>query len=235
MIFADLLNYETLLPFALFGMFAALAWWAMDALAAGKPRTLERLDELKAPNARRAQASSALKKRDAVTRVLEKATPALAKPLEPKSEIERSKLKLRLANAGFRGESAPSIFLGLKFVGLLAGLALGGGSMLGLAGLSHRAALGTILMVALGFYLPDLAVWYLGRRRKEAVFLGLPDALDLLTICVEAGLGFEQAMGKVYAKWDDDLALSGRRNETEPSRDRRRIRAGQFPASNGSA
>jgi tight adherence protein C len=47
------------------------------------------------------------------------------------------------------------------------------------------------------FYLPDIILWFLARRRKEAIFLGLPDALDLMVVCVEAGLGLDQAMRKV--------------------------------------
>ena len=42
---------------------------------------------------------------------------------------------------------------------------------------------------------------------RQNVFRALPDALDLLTICVEAGLGFDAAMGKVNEKWENDLAL----------------------------
>jgi tight adherence protein C len=40
-------------------------------------------------------------------------------------------------------------------------------------------------------------IWWLGKKRKEAIFLGLPDALDLMVVCVEAGLGLDQAMRKV--------------------------------------
>jgi tight adherence protein C len=49
----------------------------------------------------------------------------------------------------------------------------------------------------LAFYLPDMVVWIITRNRKEAIFLGLPDALDLMVVCVEAGLGLDQAMRKV--------------------------------------
>jgi tight adherence protein C len=47
------------------------------------------------------------------------------------------------------------------------------------------------------FYLPDLVVGFLGSRRKDAIFLALPDALDLMVVCVEAGLGLDQAMRRV--------------------------------------
>jgi len=197
-IFADLINFEDLLPFAMFGMFAAAAWWMLEWIATGKPRAVERLDELKNPRARRREAEvSALKKSDAMTKVLERATPALAKPLEPKSEIERSKLKTKLANAGFRSESAGSIFLGLKFVGLLIGLFLGAGTILGLAGIDKKTLLSSVAVAGVCFYLPELVVWFLVRKRKESIFLALPDALDLMVVCVEAGLGLDQAMRKV--------------------------------------
>jgi tight adherence protein C len=47
------------------------------------------------------------------------------------------------------------------------------------------------------FFLPDVLLMLLGRRRKEAIFLALPDALDLMVVCVEAGLALDQAMRKV--------------------------------------
>lgn len=199
MIFAArLFSFENLLPFAMFGMFAALAWWMLELVAAGRSRAEERLDELKSPRTRRREDDvSALRKQDAMTKVLEKATPALAKPLQPKSETDRSKLKMRLDNAGFRGESNVSIFLGLKFVGLLVGLFVGGGTILAVAGVGQKSLLSSVAAAGLFFYLPDLIVWFCGKRRKEAIFLGLPDALDLMVVCVEAGLGLDQAMRKV--------------------------------------
>jgi tight adherence protein C len=47
------------------------------------------------------------------------------------------------------------------------------------------------------FYLPNILLAFLAKRRKEQIFLGLPDALDLLVVCVEAGLGLDQAMRRV--------------------------------------
>ncbi len=158
-------------------------------------RTLERLDELRNPRSRRVEAGAA-KKTDAMTKVLEKATP-LAKPLEPKSELERNKLLSKLSHAGFRGESAGKIFLGLKLLGLLGALFLGGGSALTMSGINQKSLLGVCGVGIVFFYLPDVVVWWVGRSRKQQVFLGLPDALDLMVVCVEAGLGLDQAMRKV--------------------------------------
>jgi len=71
-----------------------------------------------------------------------------------------------------------------------------------------EAILYTLGGLALGNYFPILSLNSKIRKRQENILKALPDALDLLTICVEAGLGFDAAMGKVYEKWDNELALA---------------------------
>lgn len=208
------LNY--VVPLALFGTFAALAWWVLDLLMTGKPRAMERLDELKDPQKRRKTAAeTALKQSDALTKVLEKASPSLAKPLQPKSEAELSQLRTKLSVAGFRSESAGTIFLGLKFAALVVGLFFGGGIITSFQGVNQNSLVWSVGLAGLLFYLPDVIVRLLGNRRKQAIFLALPDALDLMVVCVEAGLGLDQAMRKVademkrtYRILADEFALS---------------------------
>lgn len=67
----------------------------------------------------------------------------------------------------------------------------------------------------LGFYLPNLLLRRRIKRRQNEVQRALPDALDLLTICVEAGLGFDAAVGRVHEKRDDELAREMGRVLTE--------------------
>jgi tight adherence protein C len=194
---SELLNFEQILPFAVFGAIAAGAWWVLGLMASGQPRAIERLEEIKNPRLRRsAQGEAILKKADPMAKMLEKTT-ALAKPLQPKSEAEQGRLKTRLATAGFRSEGATATFLGLKFAGLLVGLFLGGGTVLSLKGMNQSSMIWTIALVGLFFYLPDMIVGWIGKQRQQGVFLALPDALDLMVVCVEAGLGLDQAMRKV--------------------------------------
>jgi len=63
----------------------------------------------------------------------------------------------------------------------------------------------------LGYYLPVLSLGSKISRRQKEIIRSLPDALDLLTICVEAGLGFDAAMAKVAEKWDNELCVAFRR------------------------
>jgi tight adherence protein C len=60
--------------------------------------------------------------------------------------------------------------------------------------------------VALGFYVPEMLLTSRIQRRQKAIRRAMPDALDLLTICVEAGLGFDGAVQKVSEKWDNELS-----------------------------
>ena len=64
----------------------------------------------------------------------------------------------------------------------------------------------TLLAAGLGFMLPQMLLSSRITRRKQAIMKKLPDALDLMTICVDAGLTFDGAMAKVNEKWDDPLA-----------------------------
>lgn len=59
-----------------------------------------------------------------------------------------------------------------------------------------------------GFYLPHIMLTTRITRRQKEIRNAMPDALDLLTICVEAGLGFDAAMSKVAEKWETELSLA---------------------------
>jgi tight adherence protein C len=199
MLFASQL-LESLVPVAVFGLVAAAAWWIIDAFSSKAPRAEERLDELKNPMVRRRGPDGLAEKQSKsaqMTKVLAKAAPAFARPLEPKSGAEMSKLKARLVQAGFRHETHPSIFLGLKFAGLVAGMAFGGGWVLLTGGVTQSSMMKAGLIAGGMFYLPEIVLWLIAKSRKDAIFMGLPDALDLLVVCVEAGLGLDQAMRKV--------------------------------------
>ncbi len=194
---ADLVSWDKLMPIAVFGAFAAATWWLLDVLATPKPRAEERLDEFKNPRKRRDEENSPTKKSAAMTKVLAAASPTLARPLQPKNAVEVGKLKSKLSQAGFRNESTVSVFLGLKIAALLVGVVLGGGTVMLISGVNQKSLINTVAVAGIMFYIPSLVLWYLGKLRKDSIFYGLPDALDLMVVCVEAGLGLDQAMRKV--------------------------------------
>ncbi len=203
---AQLFAFDALMfvPFAAFGLFAAMAWLLMDWFSGHKPRAEQRLDEFRDPKKRKRQElEQRITKKQTMKRMLERATPRLAKPLQPKNANDAGKLKLRLAHAGFRGESAPTVFLGLKLILLIIAFVGAGGTVLTLAQINQTSIFTqstlfkVIIAAGVSFYIPDLLVAMMARKRKQAIFLGLPDALDLLVVCVEAGLGLDQAMRKV--------------------------------------
>ena len=79
----------------------------------------------------------------------------------------------------------------------IVGFVIGGGSNLMMYGLIAKALMYTGACTGLFLFIPEIIVGFIAKSRKEKVFLGLPDALDLMVVCVEAGLGLDQAMRKV--------------------------------------
>ncbi|TWT48570.1 type II secretion system F family protein [Botrimarina hoheduenensis] len=191
---AELISNALLVKLAVFAGVAAAMWVALETLGSrGSDRASERLEELRDPTARRERGG----KSDAMSKLIEQATPKLAAPLQPKTKEEAGKLKQRLQHAGLRSESAVSIFLGAKLLCLGFGFIAGGGGAYWSKGLTQDAAIMTVAIAGVMFFLPDVVVWFMQKSRKDNIFYGLPDALDLMVVCVEAGLGLDQAMRKV--------------------------------------
>jgi len=194
---AELFDFTRLYPFAIFGAIALVVWTLMEKLATGRPRAEQRLEDFRDPGKARARAAAPDTNSDKVTKMLEMASPTLSKPLQPKTEAEQGKIKERLAHAGFRRDTAPGIYMSLKVILLGLGFFFGGGTLLFFKGTSVDAIMWTVAVTGVCFFLPDIILFFIAMKRKEQVFLSLPDALDLLVVCVEAGLGLDQAMRKV--------------------------------------
>jgi len=186
-----------LVPLAAFGLIAAVAWMMLDWFAGKSSRVEERLEDFGKRRNKKDDKDRYEPSQNKMAKMFEKATVAMSKPLTPKTAKETSKIKDKLTHAGFRSETAPQVFWGLKFIGLVIGLMMAGGTALTLDGLGTFGLIKLFGPVAFMFFLPDLVLGFLASRRKQAIFLGLPDALDLLVVCVEAGLGLDHAMRKV--------------------------------------
>ena len=120
---------------------------------------------------------------------------AMSDPMMPKTELEESKLKVKLANAGFRGEAALAVYSGIRLASLVVAALVGAGIFLPQYGMSRETAVPLLIRVGLvtclGFFLPSIMLWWLRSRRQLEIFLTLPDALDLMVVCVESGLGLD--------------------------------------------
>jgi tight adherence protein C len=117
----------------------------------------------------------------------------------PKPSREIGKLRERLVHSGYRGPEALTIFFGIRLGMAILLFVLGtspfvpkSGLLVGLAG------------AAFGYLLPSMALARMAKRRQHRIRLSLPDALDLLVVSVEAGLGLDQALQRV----GDELAFA---------------------------
>jgi tight adherence protein C len=110
----------------------------------------------------------------------------------PKSPKEMGKLQRKLVSAGYRNNEALAVFFGIRL-----GLALLAFALVATP-VFFRPNLGfAVAACGLGYLLPGMAIGRMARRRQHRIRIGLPDALDLLVVSVEAGLGLDQAIQRV--------------------------------------
>jgi len=117
----------------------------------------------------------------------------------PEEGWERSPLRTLFMNAGWRNPAAPALYFAAKSVLTMV--------LPGLFALATAHKLGPLLrdsylllmfaFATLGYYLPNLVMARVAARRQREIFENIPDALDLLTVCVEAGLSLERGLVKV--------------------------------------
>jgi tight adherence protein C len=200
-------------PVAIFIVALLSVWALLSVLSSRNSRTQERLERFSRPASLAEMEVPTKQSKEEKLAGVKKAMEDLGAFMKPKNELEQSTIRLRLANAGFRSESAAAIFQGLRLASLVI---FGAFSILyfGVGGVQWplfpvwqmgpiKFNTWIVVFVALGMWLPNIVLWYLKSQRQQAIFLSLPDALDLLVVCVESGLGLDAAMRRVTEEMKD--------------------------------
>lgn len=130
----------------------------------------------------------------------------LTEKFTPQKAIEQVEIQLELA--GNPPGIDPTIFWASRFIAAIGigGLLLFVFSMGSMDWSWGRKLLMTGIFSIIGYFMPQLLLQSKINTRQEMIRKSMPDALDLLTICVQAGLGFDAAMSRVAEKWEDALA-----------------------------
>ena len=187
------MEFTTILPWIIFAVCTLGVWALISAFSKEDNRATERLEELRDPLGREKKKKSGR----GMSKLFEKAAPALSKALGAKSELEQNELRVRLANAGYNQGVAPQMYLAIKVAMLGIGALAGGGFGMLAYGATQKGFFSIAIAAGVCFYLPELILRLMASSRKQKVFLALPDVLDLLVVCVEAGLGLDAGMRRI--------------------------------------
>lgn len=127
-----------------------------------------------------------------------KAVGPVAKLSAPQEGWEGSSLRVRFMNAGLREASWPALFFASKtlLALLLPGVFMVYSGFSSVAMKFNTSLMILVVLLAVGYYLPNVILSHLVSKRRENLQNAIPDALDLMIVCVEAGLGLDAAMNR---------------------------------------
>jgi tight adherence protein C len=134
---------------------------------------------------------------------LDSALGSLAPVMTPKSRKERETVRYHLMHAGFHQDNAMTIYFGIKVFSVAIGVLMATALYL-LSPEMNNLLLIMVMLVAAGMYVPNVFLDRLIKKRQRRIRAGVPDALDLLVVCTESGLGFSASLKRVA----DELMLS---------------------------
>ena len=189
---AEVSSTNWLLVIGIFGVIVTGIYLLADFLFASKNRTESRLDRMSG----RAEVADDAPKQS-ISQLLDKYNPKISEALKPKSEKEINSQQQLLNEAGWRTSDAPRLVASLRFFCVVGGFIMGGGLGILSTGFSMWPIIYAVVLGALFSYIPHFVLLLAARSRKQKLFLGLPDSLDLMVVCVEAGLGMDQALRRV--------------------------------------
>jgi tight adherence protein C len=140
--------------------------------------------------------------RGAATPVMERIGHAAARPFMPKTAAKQSKFRRQLMNAGIYSSQAMELFVGAKVILLAVGGLLG--YLIGSMFPGYIVYVTIYGLCVLGFFLPDFWLRAKIASRRRALDAALPDALDLMLVCVESGLTLDASLKRV----GEEIALA---------------------------
>jgi tight adherence protein C len=221
------MNESLLLSFLIFAglLLVSFSLYLVLKAMGEKQRIVERIEKEGALEPLGVSTGDATEPAGALKQAFIDLTSRLGQYSAPKTEEELTHRKKKLIVAGYRKANAPIIFYGLK---ILLAVVLPSAVFIGLMllGIPVRkmALLMLLLTLALvGFYGPDLWVRLAIASRQEKITDGFPDALDMMVVCVEAGMGLDQAIKRV----SDEMRLNYRIISEEFGQMNMELRAGR--------
>jgi len=130
-----------------------------------------------------------------VARLLEK----IGEKTNPRRSMDDVDIKLKFLRAGIRARNAATIFWGTKFLlGISLAIVFGAVVIYTRPGLPPlQVLLLSTTLGLMGLFLPDYWLWKKAINRRNRIIKGFPDALDMLVVCVEAGMGLDAAINRV--------------------------------------
>ncbi len=124
----------------------------------------------------------------------------ITKPLHklsvPSEEATSKQVRMKLIQAGFRSNQAYHTFLAAKTAGTVVLPALYLLKEIFIS-FTPQSVIVAVVLAAVGYFLPDVVVSHFRQKRQERIFKGVPDALDMMVVCVEAGLALDMTFKRV--------------------------------------
>lgn len=143
--------------------------------------------------------NNTIRKKDKINNTLESIAPIIS----PKNLKERDSVRHQLMHAGYHDANALTMFYAIKVLSTLLGLAISVALYFLQPDMSNLT-LSIVVCIASGLFLPNVLLHRMVKKRKSKIKGGIPDALDLLVVCTESGLGFNASLRRVA----DELVIS---------------------------